>query len=62
MLASFDEHNCLFTYHHVKEKLGHIRGQPFCGLLETTYVDVSGRHKQYVMRELGGCTAGVYKS
>ena len=62
MLGTVDERNCPFTYHHVQEKLGQTRGHPFSGLLETTYMDDSGNRKKYVMRELGGCTAGVHKS
>ena len=62
MLGTVDERNCPFTYHHVQENLGQTRGHPFSGLLETTYIDDSGNRKKYVMRELGGCTAGVHKS
>ena len=62
MLGTVDERNCPFTYHHVQENLGQTRGHPFSGLLETTYMDDSGNRKKYVMRELGGCTAGVHKS
>lgn len=62
MLGTVDERNCPFTYHHVQENLGQTRGHPFGGLLETTYIDASGQRKKYVMRELGGCTAGVHKS
>ncbi len=62
MLGTVDERNCPFTYHHVQENLGQTRGHPFSGLLEATYIDDSGNRKKYVMRELGGCTAGVHKS
>lgn len=62
MLGTVDERNCPFTYHHVQELLGQTRGHPFSGFLETTYIDESGQKKKYIMRELGGCTAGVHKS
>ena len=62
MLGTVDERNCPFTYHHVQEKLGQTRGHPFSGFLETTYIDDTGQRKKHVMRELGGCTAGVHKS
>ena len=62
MLGTVDERNCPFTYHHVQEKLGQTRGHPFSGLLETTYIDAAGHRKRYIMREWGGCTAGVHKS
>ena len=42
MLGTVDERNCPFTFHHVQELLGHTRGHPFSGLLETTYIDRSG--------------------
>ena len=62
MLGTIDERNSPFTYHHVQELLGQTRGHPFSGLLETTYLDGSGTPKRYIMRELGGCTAGVHKA
>lgn len=62
MLGTVDQRNCPFTYHHVQELLGHTRAHPFSGLLETTYIDEYGKHRRYIVRELGGCTAGVHKS
>ena len=62
MLGTVDERNCPFTFHHVQELLGHTRGHPLAGLLETTYIDRSGVKRKYIMRELGGCTAGIHKS
>ena len=62
MLGTVDERNCPFTYHHVQELLGQTRGHPFSGLLETTYIDAAGQRRKYVMKELGGCTAGVHKA
>ena len=62
MLGTVDERNCPFTFHHVQELLGHTRGHPFAGLLETAYIDASGEKRKYIMRELGGCTAGIHKS
>ena len=62
MLGTVDERNCPFTFHHVQELLGHTRGHPFSGLLETAYIDESGEKRKYIMRELGGCTAGIHKS
>ncbi len=62
MLGTIDERNCPFTYHHVQELLGQTRGHPFRGLLETTYLDEGGERRKFIVRELGGCTAGVHKS
>lgn len=62
MLGTVDERNCPFTYHHVQELLGQTRGHPFSGLLETTYLDEAGEPKKFIVREFGGCTAGVHKS
>lgn len=62
MLGTIDERNCPFTYHHVQESLGHTKSHPFCGLLETTYLDEGGEKKKYIVREIGGCTRGVHKS
>lgn len=62
MLGTVDERNCPFTYHYVQELLGQTRSHPFSGFLETTYVDEYGKNRRYIVRELGGCTAGVHKS
>ena len=62
MLGIVDRKNCPFTYHHVQEILGHTKSHPFCGLLETKYINEEGEQKRYIVREVGGCTGGVHKT
>ena len=50
MLGTVDERNCPFTFHHVQELLGHTRGHPLAGLLETTYIDRSGVKRKHHAR------------
>ncbi len=62
MLGTVDKRNCPFTYHHVQETLGHTKSHPYSNLLETTYIDKNGKKKKYILKEIGGCTAGVHKT
>ena len=62
MLGTVDEKNAPFTFHYVQEKLNHTTSHPFCGFLETTYLDPTGNKRRFVLREIGGCTAGVHKA
>lgn len=62
MLGTVDQRNCPFTYHHVQEILGHTKSHPYSGFLETTYLNEMGKKTRFIVRELGGCTAGVHKT
>ena len=62
MLGIVDERNCPFTYHYAQEQLGQTKTHPISGLTETTYLDSEGNKKKFVVKEIGGCTAGAHKA
>lgn len=62
MLGIVDQRNCPFTYHYVQEVLGHTKTHPYSRLLETKYIDDLGKKTRFIVKELGGCTAGVHKT
>lgn len=62
MLGTVDQRNCPFTYHYVQEALGHTTSHPYSGFMETTYLNEMGEKTRFIVKELGGCTAGVHKT
>lgn len=62
MLGTVDLKNAPITFHCAQELLGHTRHHPLSGLLETRYREDDGRERNFVVRELGGCTRGGHKA
>lgn len=61
MLGTIDEKNCPMPFHYAQQVLGHTKTHPLCGLFKASYIDGSNRQKDYIVREIGGCTRGVHK-
>ena len=62
LLGTVDRRNGPFTFHYAQQHLGHTTRHPYSGLLKTRYIDVDGDIKDFIVREIGGCTAGLHKS
>lgn len=60
MLGTIDEKNCPMSFHYAQQVLGHTKTHPLCRFFKTSYFDDAGKHRQYIMREIGGCTRGVH--
>jgi aminoglycoside N3'-acetyltransferase len=61
MLGTVDSKNCPMTFHLAQQHLGHTLSHPLCGLLKTRFKDEHGDMRTHILRDLGGCTRGVYK-
>ncbi len=62
MLGSVDLKNAPMTFHCAQELLGHTKHHPLGGLFETRYREENGSEKNFVVREIGGCTRGGHKA
>ncbi len=62
LLGTVDRRNGPFTFHYAQQILGHTTGHPYSGLLKTRYIDQNGHKKDFIVREIGGCTGGLHKS
>lgn len=62
MIGTVDLKNAPLTFHCAQELLGHTRHHPLSGLFETRYREEDGSERNFVVRELGGCTRGGHKA
>lgn len=62
LLGTLDTRNGPFTFHYAQQLLGHTKKHPYSGLLQTKYLDEQGDVRNFIVREIGGCTGGLHRA